>query len=80
MSFFEKRHSVFLIKHHAINNVPRLDLLERFPTVIIKIQLIPFAAPRYSIVSDKLSLSGYLTARLKSVTVTVAYSSLSYSN
>lgn len=67
-----RKDSVFLIRRHAINNVPRLGLLERFLTVIVKIQLIPFAAPRFSIISDKLSLSGYLTARLKSVTVTVA--------
>lgn len=67
-----RKDSVFLIKRPAINNVPRLGLLERFLTVIVKIQLIPFAAPRFSIISDKLSLSGYLTARLKSVTVTVA--------
>lgn len=67
-----RKDSVFLIKCHAVNNVPRLGLLDRFSTVIVKIQRIPFAALRFSMISDKLSLSGYLTARLQSVTVTVA--------
>lgn len=53
------------MKCHAIDNVPKLGLPEGFPTVIIKIQLIPFAAPRFSIISDTLFSSRRLTARLK---------------